>query len=177
MLPVGAAAIYSSSTASPTTHGTVLTPLPPHRSPASSTIPAKRSAPLQARLQLQDQDLASPALCTTIKLLLIRLGKPGQAVYKARQPISGSGLSTSSVPTLAGCNLALSHGCSSFNLPMRPWPQPSCPQTAGVKATLNQSQTSQASSFGLSSCHAWPQPLLPQQAPPCLGMSPTEQPK
>lgn len=70
-----------------------------------------------------------------------------------------------------------SHGCASFNLPVRPWPQPSCPQTAGVRATLNQSQSSRAASFQLSSRRAWPPPLLSQQAPPCLGTRATEQPK
>lgn len=80
---------------------------PARRSPAPSAVPAERSAPLRARLRLQDQDLASPAACTTTKPLLIRSGKMGQAVYQARQPASGSGLSISSVPTFAGCSLAL----------------------------------------------------------------------
>lgn len=177
MLPADAATSCSSSTTSPTTHGTVLTPLPLHRGPTSSTVPAKRSAPLQARLWLQDQDLASPAPCTTIKPWLIRSGKLGQAVYQARQPASGSELSISSVPTLAACSLALSHGCSSFNIPTHPWPQPSCPQTDGVRATLNQSRSPHASSFELSSLHGGPRPLLSQQAPLCLGTRATEQPK
>lgn len=156
VLPDDAAASCSSSTVSSTTHGSILTPLPLCRRPTSSTVPAERSAPLQARLWLQDQDLASPAPCTTIKPWLIRSGKLGQAVYQAWQPASGSGLSISSVPTLAGCSLALSHGCSSFNIPTRPWPQPSCPQTDRVRAMLNQSRSPHASSFELSSLHGGP---------------------